>query len=269
MADENLRKELLYMVRLTSKYDFTNMDVVEEILRLENERTILGSVFGKRFKARIFDIATGQQTDGNCVICGQKAENQVICKHCIESIGESNYAKNKIVNKEKTKNRFLRADVLKKGFQLAVIVCLTVILFIQLWILSIWRTIPAYNPIETAINSSNEVVAVSSKEDALKQLQLDFPEEEGYSVYFGRMDSDYVGRFLLDLGECCAEVEENLTDEERYDYFFKEDVYVFYISYLEEHTAKQGVAEVNSDGAIILMGSFNNGRRTDSFYKFR
>ena len=50
MGDEKLKQELLYMVKLTSKYDLSNMEVVESILRLENERVILGSVFGKRFK---------------------------------------------------------------------------------------------------------------------------------------------------------------------------------------------------------------------------
>ena len=49
MGDEKLKQELLYMVKLTSKYDLSNMEVVESILRLENERVILGSVFGKRF----------------------------------------------------------------------------------------------------------------------------------------------------------------------------------------------------------------------------
>ena len=54
--DDKLKQELYYMVRLTSKYDFTNMELVEGILRLENERRILNSVFGSRFKRRIFDM---------------------------------------------------------------------------------------------------------------------------------------------------------------------------------------------------------------------
>ena len=103
MADDKLRQELLYMVRLTSKYDFSRMEVVEGILRLENERQILGSVFGKRFKARIFDIAAGQAVDESCVICGQHADNKVICQHCLSTIGDSEYAKNKIKTKENDK----------------------------------------------------------------------------------------------------------------------------------------------------------------------
>jgi hypothetical protein len=143
------------------------------------------------------------------------------------------------------------------------------ILFIQIWILGLWLTIPDYNPTEEARVSSNQVVPVESADDAYAQLLLDFPEEEGYTVAFSREDADYVGRFLLNPGDCCLEIEDSLTDEERYDYFFKEDVYVFYISYLEENTGKVGIAEVNHAGSILIEGSFNDGRRTDSFYKFR
>lgn len=297
MADDKLRQELLYMVRLTSKYDFTRMEVVEGILRLENERQILGSVFGKRFKARIFDIAAGQEVADTCVICGQHADNKVICQHCLSTIGESDYAKNKIKDKE-IKNRFniagfkkvfdkiklpvkkedkeknvsdIRINVsrIKRYVQGVVVACLTLILFLQIWIFSIWNSIPDYNPTEEARVSANEAVPVDSEEEAYKQLLLDFPEEEGYTVTFSREDADYVGRFLLNPGDCCLEIEENLTDEERYDYFFKEDVYVFYISYLQENTGKVGIAEINHNGAILIEGSFNDGRRTDSFYKFR
>ena len=270
MADDKLRQELLYMVRLTSKYDFSRMEVVEGILRLENERQILGSVFGKRFKTRIFDIAAGQAVDESCVICGQHADNKVICQHCLSTIGESDYAKNKIKTKES--NTRLRIPDFKKlidKIKSIIVVCLTLILFVQIWILGLWLTIPDYNPTEEARVSSNQVVPVESADDAYAQLLLDFPEEEGYTVTYSREDADYVGRFLLNPGDCCLEIEENLTDEERYDYFFKEDVYVFYISYLEENTGKVGIAEVNHAGSILIEGSFNDGRRTDSFYKFR
>ena len=300
MADDKLRQELLYMVRLTSKYDFSRMEVVEGILRLENERQILGSVFGKRFKTRIFDIAAGQAVDENCVICGQHADNKVICQHCLSTIGESDYAKNKIKTKEKDKKLRIvdfkklidkikpiskqdkaKEDIkekatskissgrVKRYIQGALIFCLTLILFIQIWILGLWLTIPDYNPTEEARVSSNQVVPVESADDAYAQLLLDFPEEEGYTVTYSREDAEYVGRFLLNPGDCCLEIEDSLTDEERYDYFFKEDVYVFYISYLEENTGKVGIAEVNHAGSILIEGSFNDGRRTDSFYKFR
>ena len=267
MADDKLRQELLYMVRLTSKYDFSRMEVDEGILRLENERQILGSVFGKRFKARIFDIAAGQVVDESCVICGQHADNKVICQHCLSTIGDSEYAKNKIKTKENSKK--ISAGKVKRSAQGVLIVCLTLILFIQIWIFGLWLSIPDYNPTEEARVSSNEIVPVESADDAYAQLLLDFPEEEGYTVTFSREDADYVGRFLLNPGDCCLEIEDSLTDEERYDYFFKEDVYVFYISYLEENTGKVGIAEVNHAGSILIEGSFNDGRRTDSFYKFR
>ncbi len=308
MADDKLKQELLYMVLLASKYDFTKMEVVEEILRLENERQILTSVFGKRFKGRIFDIAAGTEFESTCVICGQHAENNVICQHCIDTIGGSEYALNKVkptTFKDKIKTE-LKKDVIKvkgvfkqfdksqtrdfsqnnessqtgknsktisnkikKSLQFALIGCLSLILIFQLWIFAMFISIPDFNPSEKVRNSSFEIVPVSSSEEAYNQLLLDFPEEDGYTITFAREDMEYSGRFLLNQGDCCIEIEDSLTDEERYDYYFQEPVYVFYVSYLFEHTAKTGIAEVNMDGAILIEGSFNDGRRTDSFYKFR
>lgn len=311
MSDEKLKQELFYMVKLASKYDFSKMEVVEGILRLENERQILSSVFGKRFKTRIFDIAAGQETDCKCVICGQEADNKVICEHCLQTIGDSEYAKSKttIKQKEKTpiKLHFPKIALpkislpkvnlpkiqlpkislpkisikekeietpknslkVKTVLQGVAVVCLALVLCFQIWILALWHSMPDYNKRVKARNSSYEQVAVNSQDDAYNQLIKDFPESEGYTVSFARMDYDYVGRFLLENGTCCAEAEDNLSEEELYDYFFQEEVYVFYISYLEEHTAKLGIAEVNQAGAILIEGSFNDGRRTDSFYKFR
>ena len=298
MADDKLRQELLYMVKLTSKYDLSRMEVVEGILRLENERQILGSVFGKRFKVRIFDVAAGVETDEKCVICGQHAENKIICAHCMDTIGTSEYAKSKFKNDKDNKGKFVfpkiklphinipkpefvktkdaeakaatnNKHVIKTGIQALLIICLTLILFAQIWVLSILRTIPDYNPKEEARVSAYEPVPVAYQEEAYAELEKDFPEAEGYTITFSRMDTEYSGRFLLEKGDCCLEIEEQLTDDERYDYFLTDDVYVFYISYLKEHTGKLGIAEINSDGAIIIEGSFNDGRRTDSFYKFR
>ncbi len=313
MGDEKLKQELLYMVKLADKYDFSNLDVVESILRLENERQILNSVFGKRFKTRIFDIATGVSNDGKCVICGQPADNNVICKHCMETIAESNYAKNIIKNKENkidftqllnrikaplkaifkkkvkpekvtaarsennteketvacAENNTEKVTAVSTIFQKILVFGLSIILIFQLWILFLWITLPEYNPIEEPKVSSIEPSPVSNADEALASLARDFPEDEGYTLTFARKDDDFVGRFLLDKGECCLEVEENLTDEERYDYFFAEDVYVIYISLNEQYCAKVGMAEINSAGSVIVMGSFNDGRRTDSFYKYR
>ena len=273
MADDKLRQELFYMVRLTSKYDFSKMEVVEGILRLESERQILGSVFGKRFKARIFDIAASVNTDDSCVICGQTAFNKVICNHCMETIGGSEYAKSKAPSIKEQKSR-KAVSITKLGFiknilKTLCIVCLVVILFFQIWVLSLWININKEQPIEEARVSQISTSPVASETEAYNQLILDFPEDEGYTVSFSRMDRDYVGRFLLSPGDCCEDVEEELTDEERYDYFFSEDVYVFSISYYENYVPKIGIAEINSDGAIIIMGVFNDGRKTNCHYKFR
>ena len=301
MGDDNkLKQELYYMVRLTSKYDFENMELVEGILRLENERHILNSVFGSRFKRRIFDIAAGVSVDYSCVICGQPANNKVICAHCMETIGGSEYAKSHLpqkslekkfdikkklialVNKLSIKNnkkedtasqseKINRPVIVEKKTVIRWIlaVFLLVILIIQLWILSLWNEIKKYNPKEPEVLSSVEATPVSSIEEAYATLALDFPESLGYTITYARMDTDFVGRFKLKKGACCEEVEEKLTEDERYDYFFTEDVYVFYISYNEEYAARVGLAEINSEGNILLLGSFNDGRNTSYHYKIR
>ena len=291
MGDEKFKQELFYMVRLTSKYDFTKMEVVEGILRLESERRILDSVFGCRFKSRIFDIAAGANTDKSCVLCGQPADNGVICTHCMETIGGSEYARSRTPNEQREKkfklpkitipklNKTQKTEkavaeeknkvpvkLILQGVLTAVLV---IVLCFQLWILSLWRNIPTINPLEEPKVSEQEPVAVASEEEAAKQLAIDFPESQGYTITFARMDKDYVGRFLIDKGACCEEVEEQLTDEERYDYFFTEEVYVYHISLNEPTMVKLGVAEVNSSGSILVMGSFNDGRKTDSHYKYR
>ena len=275
MDDEKLKQELFYMVRLTSKYDFKRMDVVEGILRLENERRILDSVFGRRFKTRIFDIAAEVAHDGNCVICDQPAENQVICNHCMETITESDYAQARI-KPDKNKIKFnlnilkhITQQNLKKVIQYILIVCLSVVFIIQLWIMKLWFTMPEINPLEKPRVSSYEQIPVADETEAKSQLALDFPEEEGYTITYGRTDTDYTGRFLIDKGACCEEVEDSLREDQRYDYYFSDDVYVFYISLNTDTAAKVGLAEINNNGAILIMGSFNDGRNPNYRYRFR
>ncbi|MCR5195668.1 MAG: hypothetical protein K6D38_05075 [Pseudobutyrivibrio sp.] len=287
MADDKLRQELLYMAKLTSKYDLTNMEVVEGILRLEGERRILDSVFGKRFKTRIFDVAAGVNKDDSCVICGKPAENHIICNHCLETIDESPYAKSK--ESAKTKSISETKDKIKAGlvnfiktsksdaklnFKTTlsyILLGLLIIVFaIQVWILGMWLSIPDYNKQVEARVSKEKPEDIATQEQAYEQLLKDFPEEEGYTVTFARYDKEYVGRFKIDKGECCQDVEEALSDEESYDYFIDYDqVYVFYINKIDDVTGIVGMAEVNDKSQILVCGSFNDGRKTDCLYRFR
>ncbi len=287
MADDKLRQELLYMAKITSKYDLTNMEVVEEILRLENERRILDSVFGKRFKRRIFDIAAGVNKDESCVICGKPAENHIICNHCLETIDDSPYAKSKDSGKAKEASKakadkkasvisFLKnfKSIFKLNYKISlfyVLLGLLIIVFaIQVWVLGMWVSLPDYNKQVKPRVSQEKPESVTNEEQAYEQLLKDFPEEEGYTVTFARNDKEYVGRFSIDKGECCQEVEEKLTDEQRYDYFIDYDqVYVFYINKIDKATGIVGLAEINDKGHVLVCGSFNDGRRTDGLYRFR
>lgn len=307
MADDKLRQELYYIAKLATKYDFKDMAIVEEILRQENERKLLTSVFGTRFKSRIFDIASDAKHDSNCVICGKPADNGVVCAECLKSILESKYAKSKneikenkrfdfkrifdnklfhgiknffsyLISKSKkidetteskdTRGRHEKSKA-KRVFQYSCIVCLTLILFVQIYILSVWLSLPTYNKKEAVRESQYKATAVADENAALKELQKEFPEEDGYTITYSRQDREYVGRFLIDIGACCEEVEEGLSPEERYDYFFQEDVYVFYITNISDYSAIVGKAEINADGAIVLTGSFNDGRETNRLYRFR
>lgn len=309
MSDEKLKQELLYMVKLASKYDFSKMEVVESILRLENERKILNSVFGARFKTRIFDIAAGVDNDGKCVICGQSAENKVVCAHCIETISGSQYAQSKIKNEKvkrkfnfnRSKFKFLKVipqklksiKLLKKQKQLedkpeakrpvevskkdrvktfvkyCCLVCFILLLFVQLWILSIWISLSDYPKKSVAYISKNQPTAIESAEDATSQLALEYPESQGYSIIYGRNDIEYAGRFTVELGESCEKVEEKLSEEERYDYYLPEEVYICYITSQEPHLSKVGVAEINKSGNIIVLGFFNDGRETNEHYRIK
>ncbi|GEM_PF-6160720 len=290
MADDKLRKEILYMVRLTTSYDFTKKEVVDGILTLENERQILGSVFGKRFKARISDISNGRENDGTCVICGKPAENHVICKHCLDTVGESPYVKGK-QSDNVDKDSHTQADEvvlkhikekaaifkkvnfrigLKKSLKLALMGLLLIILGIQIWIFSIWKSLPSYNKQVEPRVSTRRTQEITTKDQAYKQLANDFPKDKGYEITYARMDTEYIGRFSIDKGECCEEVEENLSDEERYNYFYDlEDVYIFYITKIDDVTGIVGLAEVNNKSQILVCGSFNDGRKTDCHYRFR
>lgn len=276
MGDEKLKQELFYMVKLASKYDFSQMSLVEEILRQENERKILTSVFGTRFKARIFDIAAGVNDTDSCVICGKPAENKCICKNCMDSILESDYAKNQAKKKRRINIPFkavfssISKNInVKKSIQLLLIFCLLIIFVIQSSLLITWIFLPDYNPTVEARVSEYEPQTVSDQNAAFEQLSMDFPQDMGYSIVYARQDKEYVGRFLLNKGDCCEELEDTLTEEECYDYFFTEPVFVFYISNIEEYSARVGLAEVSENGSILVLGSFNDGRRTDCHYKFR
>lgn len=185
-----------------------------------------------------------------------------------------------IVAKLKEKIKLAKANDLKKekltvGITIKhllariLAVCLTLILFTQIWVLYVFYSIPDYNPPEEARISSNPIVAVSNEDEAKAQVMLDFPEEEGYTVTFCMHSEDYEGRFLVDLGANVDEVEANLSEEDRYEYFFSEDTYLFFVTYHEENTAKAGIAEINASGEILIQGSFNDGRDTDFFYRFR
>ncbi|MCR5415407.1 MAG: hypothetical protein K6E79_01265 [Pseudobutyrivibrio sp.] len=270
MGDEKLKQELLYIVKISSKYDFHNKDVVENILRMENERQILTSVFGKRFKARIFDIAYDQEHDGKCIICGNIAnETGTVCNDCIEKISGSPYAKSVLKSDEVVEKSSIFKSKVWPILSKFILACLVLVLIIQLAILGMWLSIPTRNPKVDPYISKNELVAVNDSGEALEQVLLDYPKDQGYSVSFIRLDQDYVGRFNNPVGESSSEIEEALTDEERYDYFFQEPVYVFHVTYSEKYAVKVGVVEVNADGKILVEGQFNDGRDTHSFYRIR
>ncbi len=352
MSDAKLKQELLYMVRIAEKYDLTDKDIVNIILREDAEGRIFSSVFGQRFKARIKDLSEGKAPSDTCIICGKPdGPNTVICSSCKKSIGDSYYAKHlsggqdkkeeaaalqeqssaaksndlqeqnsvaesiglqkqisasetkdlqentiyeKIVDskaqmhledsldleetdfsaasnnlKESLTSRIHIPAKLKKIIAVIAILILSLAAVCQIGILCLYMTIPDRNiPMEARV-SSYEPVPVSDEAQALAAISQDFPESEGYTITFCRMDREYVGALSTKLGQAVLTDTAGLSDEELYDYYMTDTVYIFFISYLENYTARLGVAEINAEGQILIQGSFNDGRDSSLQYRFR
>ncbi len=316
------------MVRIAEKYDLTDKDIVNIILREDAEGRIFSSVFGQRFKARIKDLSEGKSTSDTCIICGKPdGPNTVICSSCKKSIGDSYYAKHlsggqdkkeeaeavqeepslkekaalqeqssaaetkdlqehtiyeKIVDskaqmhledsldlKESLTSRIHIPVKLKKIFAVIAILILSLAAVCQIGILCLYMTIPDRNiPMEARV-SSYEPVPVSDEAQALAAIIQDFPESEGYTITFGRMDREYVGALSTELGQAVLTDTSGLSDDELYDYYMTDTVYIFFISYLENYTARVGVVEINAEGQILIQGSFNDGRDSNLQYRFR
>ncbi len=340
MSDAKLKQELLYMVRIAEKYDLTDKDIVNIILREDAEGRIFSSVFGQRFKARIKDLSEGKSASDTCIICGKPdGPNTVICSSCKKSIGDSYYAKHlsggqdkkeeaaalqeqssaaesndlqeqnsvaesivlqkqisaaetkdlqentiyeKIVDskaqmhledsldlKESLTSRIHIPVKLKKIFAVIAILILSLAAVCQIGILCLYMTIPDRNiPMEARV-SSYEPVPVSDEAQALAAISQDFPESEGYTITFCRMDREYVGALSTELGQAVLTDTSGLSDDELYDYYMTDTVYIFFISYLENYTARLGVAEINAEGQILIQGAFNDGRDSNLQYRFR
>ncbi len=352
MSDAKLKQELLYMVRIAEKYDLTDKDIVNIILREDAEGRIFSSVFGQRFKARIKDLSEGKAPSDTCIICGKPdGPNTVICASCKKSIGDSYYAKHLSGGQDKKQeaaalqeqssaaksndlqeqNSVAESIVLQKqisaaetkdlqentiyekivdskaqmhleesldleetdfsaasnnlkkslisriniSFRAKTIIAVIAILILslaavcQIGILCLYMTIPDRNiPMEARV-SSYEPVPVSDEAQALAAISQDFPESEGYTVTFCRMDREYVGALSKELGQAVLTDTSGLSDEELYDYYMTDTVYIFFISYLENYTARLGVAEINAEGQILIQGSFNDGRDSSLQYRFR
>ncbi len=364
MSDAKLKQELLYMVRIAEKYDLTDKDIVNIILREDAEGRIFSSVFGQRFKARIKDLSEGKSDSDTCIICGKPdGPNTVICSPCKKSIGDSYYAKHisgvqdkkeeaeavqeepsleekealqeqssaaesndlqeqnsvaesivlqkqisasetkdlqentiyeKIVDskaqmhledsldleetdfsaasnnlKESLTSRIHIPAKLKKIIAVIAILILSLAAVCQIGILCLYMTIPDRNiPMEARV-SSYEPVPVSDEAQALAAISQDFPESEGYTITFCRMDREYVGALSTKLGQAVLTDTAGLSDEELYDYYMTDTVYIFFISYLENYTGRLGVAEINAEGQILIQGAFNDGRDSNLQYRFR
>ncbi len=315
MSDAKLKQELLYMVRIAEKYDLTDKDIVNIILREDAEGRIFSSVFGQRFKARIKDLSEGKATSDSCIICGKPdGPNTVICSSCKKSIGDSYYAKhlsggqdkkeeaaalqeqssaaesndlqeqNSVAEsivlqkqisaasnnlKESLTSRIHIPAKLKKIIAVIAILILSLAAVCQIGILCLYMIIPDRNiPMEARV-SSYEALPVSDEAQALAAISQDFPESEGYTITFCRMDREYVGALSTKLGQAVLTDTSGLSDEKLYDYYMTDTVYIFFISYLENYTARLGVAEINAEGQILIQGSFNDGRDSNLQYRFR
>ena len=338
MADEKLKQELLYMVRLSQKYDLSNKLIVDGIKEMEQDRQLLSSVFGTRFLGRITDLSEGRQVSHSCVICGSnEAANGVICQACTDRIAGSAYASHgavkktkpaeapqinkpeqppvqepavnetavneststkpavklpeikvpqvklklpqiklpQIKTKEQTKEKNRLGSWKFTRPQVAALILLTIWFAANMAAYIIWFNaetmfdVVVYNHIEPATVSEAEPVEIDNQADALEAVASEFPAEEGWDIKYLGYEDYPVGYFTVDKGDNVTEAIDSLTDEERYDFFFVDGCYKYIVSYKDETSAKLGVVLVNMDGKILTMGSFNNGRDTNSYYRIR
>ncbi len=286
MSDAKLKQELLYMVRIAEKYDLTDSNIVNIILKEDANGKIFSSVFGQRFKDRIKDLSEKKSCSGSCIICGRtESADTVICSFCMKSIGDSYFAKHQNEPNDEKKEQDISASStnlkkpiisripisarLKKIIIVIAIVILSLGVLFQIGVLCLYMTIPDRNiPIEAKV-SAFEARPVLDENEALNAIKQDFPESEGYTVTFCRRDREYAGAFSTELGEAALTDTSGLSDEELYNYYMTDTVYIFFISYLQDYTARLGIAEINDQGQILIQGSFNDGRDSSLQYRFR
>lgn len=87
MIEENARKDIVQIIKLSQKYDHKNINYAKKLLQFRDRTDVLQSIFGKRYFKRLEDIVSENVTDQKCVICCKnEAADGVVCPACIEKL---------------------------------------------------------------------------------------------------------------------------------------------------------------------------------------
>lgn len=87
MIEENAKRDVMQILKLSCKYDHRDLNTVKKLLVLRQKKDILQSSFGKRYLQRLEEIAEKREHNGRCVICCKNvAKNSVVCEMCVEKL---------------------------------------------------------------------------------------------------------------------------------------------------------------------------------------
>ena len=82
MNREDEKRIVATICRLSQEYDYQNMQDVNRVLKLVgNNQLFSQSGYGKRYIDRLSAVNEGIASD-DCVLCGKKAADRVICDNC-------------------------------------------------------------------------------------------------------------------------------------------------------------------------------------------
>ena len=125
------------------------------------------------------------------------------------------------------------------------------------------------NPIEKPYVSDRDLVYSEDVEAARVVVAEEFPADNYWEIRDCPEDIYYLGYFISEKGKDLSEVEANLSEDEKFDFYIGEKCYVFIVSYRTQNCLKMGTVVVRPEGQMIVKGVFNDGRNPDAFYRIR
>jgi len=87
MADQTTKKDILQIVKLSKKYDYSDKQVLKQILDLSEQRSMFQSKFGKKYLSRLRTMYEDLAYEDVCIICNKNETTAgVMCSSCMDSL---------------------------------------------------------------------------------------------------------------------------------------------------------------------------------------